>query len=78
MPKMSASPDSASDVAAIAEDAQEHAQPLDEYCRELSVGLRRPELIAGFHADAVKAGLHHATKTQFDAALAAYRTRPVQ
>jgi hypothetical protein len=50
---------------------------LDEFCRELSAGDSRVELIAGFHASEVAEGRTQATRETYARRFTAYRKRPV-
>jgi hypothetical protein len=50
---------------------------LDEFCREMSAGDSRVELIAGFHASEVAEGRPQATRETFARRFTAYRKRPV-
>ncbi len=49
---------------------------LDEFCARLSATDKRIELIAGFHADATRAGTVTDTDNGFRALFAAFAIRP--
>lgn len=49
---------------------------LDEFCQRLSLSVRRPELIGGFHADAVRKGHLLDLEDAFLEAFETFRQRP--
>lgn len=49
---------------------------LDEFCRRLSISVKRPTLIGGFHAYATRQGLLLAYEPEFISAFESFRRLP--
>lgn len=59
-----------------AESPSSFPLPLDEFCKRLSISVKRPAIIGGFHAFAIQQGMLQASMTDFMSAFESFRSRP--